>query len=316
MKRLFVLGSKDIEMDAVESLLRTLGEEYIYAKKNNKRVSPSTAYTDGDIDEIDSSYDTVIFVECNMNLKNKDLVIHKIDHHFIGDFGYGKSSKDYWNASSLGQVWNMLKPINEIPPKKYRYIAAADHCLRKAYAGECVNINKNFLLDRRIRIKAAFKGKTQDEIKNNISYALKIVEKIKELNINIMNVGGEKLIDLREGILICNKCKDIGIIKDSKPIYLKITDEECVHEITKWTPSIPEIIEASCISEVAVLEIVNERDTQRKKVLLMSSDGRAVNIFLNSMAAEMDLEEVYGDSARGFAGGYKKHNKIGGKIEV
>ena len=55
MKRLFVLGSKDIVMDAVESLLRTLGEEYIYAKKNNKRVSPSTAYTDGDIDEIDSS---------------------------------------------------------------------------------------------------------------------------------------------------------------------------------------------------------------------------------------------------------------------
>jgi hypothetical protein len=310
MGRLFVLGSKDIEMDAVESLLRSQREDYVYAKFGGKRVSPSTAYTDGDLIEVDG-YDQLVLVECKPKT-SKDIDSVSVDHHFPGDHGYGKPPILFWCASSLGQVWSILMPKTEIPPKKYKYIAAADHCLRQAYNGECPGINRDFLIDRRLRIKAAFKGKTQEDIKRHITNAINAINIIRERNINIVDIGGETVIDLREGVLICPECDEIIVLQNTNKIKLDMANKECDHSKAQWSPSLPEIMEASCIAGIAVFEVVKERDTQRKKVLLMGSNGKAVDVFLNKMSKEMDLEEVYGDIQRGFAGGYLKTLKIGG----
>lgn len=89
-----LLGAKDPEMDLIEEIARKLAWEYNYAQKDGLRVNPGNAYDANNIGR------DMILVECS----GKDLTGRKIDHHNPGDPGFGKDTKQFFPASSLGQI--------------------------------------------------------------------------------------------------------------------------------------------------------------------------------------------------------------------
>jgi len=69
-------------------------------------------------------------------------VIARCDHHNPSDYGYGLPPELYWQASSLGQLFQALGLGGFAEaPKHLRMIAADDHCPAAAYKGLCPGID-------------------------------------------------------------------------------------------------------------------------------------------------------------------------------
>src|SRR5690606_34294520 len=66
---------------------------------------------------------------------------------------------------------------------------------------------------------------------------------------------------------------------------------------------VPELPEAAVREGLAYLATVADRDG-RRKVVLGAADAEMVRAFLESWAPREGLVDIYGDPARGFAGGY------------
>lgn len=128
---LFALGAKDPEMDAIEALLQSHGVDYIHASKDGRRCHPGNAYQ---ADPVVTKEDfTLVAVECGGVGE-----IIRCDHHNPGDSGFGRGSSEYWEASSIGQVYKLL---GLEPTQTARVVAAFDHNLADAYAGFCEGVS-------------------------------------------------------------------------------------------------------------------------------------------------------------------------------
>lgn len=120
----FVLGSRDREMDAIAALLRERSARYVWGlNADGERLAPGQDAVMPEIEGV--SYQGV---ECAVN--GTPAVY---DHHGERDEARWPPERA-WEASSLGQVWEALSPGEE-PPQELRTIAALDHCLAAACAG-------------------------------------------------------------------------------------------------------------------------------------------------------------------------------------
>ncbi|HEY4508491.1 MAG TPA: hypothetical protein VJJ55_02430 [Candidatus Paceibacterota bacterium] len=168
MKTIFLLGVDDPEMRAIERLLAHAGvlgggDAYriAYAVADGRRVHPGNAYRADPVDGLVSA-DTLVRVECEPREIAADVKVVVVDHHRDGDPGYGLPPAKYWEASSIGQMYNLLS--EEIVPWPHgdpeaasrafgpvrvgleaefggsegiRALAAMDHCFPAAVRGEC-----------------------------------------------------------------------------------------------------------------------------------------------------------------------------------
>jgi hypothetical protein len=113
----FILGAADPEMVAIEEMVIKSYHGVVYAM-----VGVVIPILPGS---------TLIGVECAVTGITLDVVV---DHHRPADPGYGKEPAQYWEASSNGQASALLG----IQPKaQMQLVAAADHWLAAAYAGQC-----------------------------------------------------------------------------------------------------------------------------------------------------------------------------------
>lgn len=186
----FVLGAADPEMQYIQ---KGLFEVY---KQNGlepnvavactlvgdelKRIMPSTAYkathavslyTDTVLEITDNQYGycgldnkEVVFVEC--------LIPHVgvcsnyvVDHHNSGDAGFDGKPEEYWESSSIGQVYRLLQSRGGNPAlldaafTSMRYVvAASDHCPTHAFKGLCPGVDRYTLLQFRAATNAEFLG--------------------------------------------------------------------------------------------------------------------------------------------------------------
>lgn len=164
-----ILGAPDTEMNLIEYLLKKHKIPYTYAiNRNGNRVNSRNAYK-AEIQGVIIAKQ-VWLIECDVNDNNiwcENLIV--IDHHNPRDFGYKIPPFDFLRASSIGQVLALLVRLGYHPflpeiqifqkkgiyhykdgawflddlpiPKKIALIAAADHCLASAYAGQCPGVN-------------------------------------------------------------------------------------------------------------------------------------------------------------------------------
>jgi len=149
--RIWILGSADPEMAAIESLLRECVErvehaieryacpecggrtgvddpcQYCGGSPLERRVSPAGAYR-GARANIPLDVDTVYLVECapdfDRALDDQDgldqvVRIRRIDHHRPGDVGFGRPPADFLPASSIGQVISELARLGVYPTDGY-----------------------------------------------------------------------------------------------------------------------------------------------------------------------------------------------------
>ncbi len=167
----FILGAKDLEMDTIESVLKSSGALFGYAgvvrgdNGQTVRVGPNNAYRAETIIGVDAiAHHRLVFVECDFE---------RCDHHRVIDAGYGKSPEEFLEASSIGQVIRMLVRNGiEVPVTgRIRAVAAADHCLPAAYQGECPGVSPEQVLEVRLPELCLRHGMPEADVRAGIDAA-------------------------------------------------------------------------------------------------------------------------------------------------
>jgi len=104
--RMWILGASDPEMAAIEELLTEAGEAFQYATCDGCRVTTGNAY------RADWVQNGTHYVECD---GPSNAASHYFDHHRPGDYGYGQPPRNFFGASSIGQVWYYLLGAWRLP---------------------------------------------------------------------------------------------------------------------------------------------------------------------------------------------------------
>lgn len=134
MSRLWILGAADPEMEAIEAILRECGEAVAYAADDRgERLRLGDAYSGetiiSDVGCYPDGITHVYLVECELltpaipyapgeDICHPELAgrtVVRIDHHRLGDPGYGRPPADFLPASSLGQVIAELARLGRLP---------------------------------------------------------------------------------------------------------------------------------------------------------------------------------------------------------
>ena len=112
-----------------------------------------------------------------------------IDHHKPGHPGYGLPPEKYMEASSLGQVLDVLDRGYTATD---RLTAAADHCLGHAYQGKCPGVNPAELAAWRAKSRSKFLG-------IDLKAYLKMVEQAKTriADLPVLSIHGARFLDSR-----------------------------------------------------------------------------------------------------------------------
>ena len=153
MKFFGILGALDPEMLAIQAVLNKHGHQWASARYNGFRVKTHQAYSASTVNVAELPKDAfLISVECKVNGIEPDA---KVDHHRPGDAGYGVDASKFLQGSSLGQV---LRILELEPTEEHRYLAAADHCLTAAYAGQCPGIDPDKLRQIRRQCKVRMRN--------------------------------------------------------------------------------------------------------------------------------------------------------------
>ena len=162
----FVLGAPDHEMQEIERVCKEHGIQYGYATMGGSIVHTHEAYQATSVTGLVPSGSHVVFVECSvMGLPAHD----RIDHHQPGDPGYGMPPERFFEGSSLGQFLTLL---GMQPTQRQRVIAAADHCLTAAYAGQCPGVTPDELRAFREETRCRARSLAREELVRQIDEAI------------------------------------------------------------------------------------------------------------------------------------------------
>lgn len=174
----FILGAMDPEMEEIVRVLDANGIGWANATACGHPVNSAEAYEATSTTRLlPRPPRELVFVECDViGLDAVDLC----DHHNPGDPGYDLPPARYLEGSSLGQV---LRLLGQEPTHEQRIIAAADHCLARAYRGECPGVDPGELADWRERSRAARFGLTHEEIQMRIRIAASALERAERIRI-------------------------------------------------------------------------------------------------------------------------------------
>jgi hypothetical protein len=312
-KRIWVLGSADPEMSAIEGLLNECGEQVIYATSGGHRVNPGNAYrTDTPRHELiwHNGIGTIYAVECDWeHLDGETGDVQHIDHHRPGDPGYGVPPAEFFRGSSLGQVIAELARLGvltwPVGPLMSRnpagtlvvahhqgnmvdpliLAAAADHCLGAAYAGQCPGVDVGALGEWRIATRAAHQGRSVDEVRADIERAMAALRAAPM--VTLLDVADmSHTYDHDWSRSVCDGCnREPVICRDMRNIHVS------------------ELPEAGTRLGESYIAVGLPGPDGRSKVVC-SGTSEVVGAFLRNWAERNGLDDCYGDPARGFAGGY------------
>lgn len=337
-RRLVVLGAdSDSEMIQIERRLRAAGEIVAYATIQGSRVHPGNAYRAtgwtffpwspivGEAFFDDGGQ--IVFVECFVAGSGPAFERPTIiDHHRPGDPGYGRPPEEYWEASSLGQVCALL---GVQPIKRELLIAAADHCLEAAYRGRCPGVDPDELMRWRAESRAAFQKRPVEDVLADVEAARKRLRDAPTLprHRHGYPIPWVARCQVRRRVYAAvhggEHDPEGSIVFDGPPVEytggLGAFDEGDCHPSRWWEidgadprphhflrdlrgQHVPELPEAAAREGIPFLATVQDKDG-RVKTVLQAAPPELVRRF---MAGELvtGLKEVYGDPARGFAGGY------------
>lgn len=268
---IFLLGSNDPEMDRIEHILIEINAHYLWALMDGKRCNPGNAYKlDSNSFDILGTGFTPVFIECgssNAEFMAQFVPFVRIDHHNANDPGFAMGPENYWEGSSLGQLYRLLLSKGASPCLLDKYfgedrylIAASDHCPAYAYQDKCPGIDPSILKEYRAVRSAKFLNMDIIEYKvrlqNSIEEALKLPQ--VELRGEIFLLATEEIFQLNEVSLILG----LPVQYTMKP---------------------------------------NARES-RTKIGLLGGSPSLIQSWMEYQ--QMNLINIYGSPERGYAGGY------------
>lgn len=183
-------------------------------------------------------------------------------------------------------------------PEEYLLIAAADHCLTAAYRGECPGVDPDALMRWRAASRAAFQRRAVEAV-------LADVERAREalMDAPVVRLSPEPWepacgVHGRTGACWQSGGPDPSVRTDA--CYAMGDPLLAVDMRGQYIPELPE---AAARDGVCFIASLTERDG-RIKVVCQSGTPTQIEAFMRVWAPAQGLTGIYGDPARGYAGGY------------
>lgn len=275
-----LLGADDPEMRAIKSVLEINKIKTVFATKNGQRVHPGNAY-DADAPEVPSGMG-IIVIECGWNGMSDVIVI---DHHRPGDPGYGKDCSQYWTASSLGQIYELLGlPRNE----EASLVAAIDHCAADAFQGRCPGVDaESARLTRRRQIDESFPDLTSADRERMLS---PIMTALGFAGLATITMGASHaVLDFASPNVAGFEPTSVGVL-DPGYSYQYLMLQQI------WLEKFSEQYDGM---------IFLHRDVSGgPEKCVFNGKPETVRAFIEDWAPRRGLVRIYGNPERGYAGGY------------
>lgn len=317
MTPMIILGAPDPEMQLIEALGRQAGAEILYALAGGERVRPDTAYRADALSAPIPPLSTVIAVECDGPAIPAGAI--RVDHHRPGDPGYGRPPAEFLPASSLGQAAAALARIGVCGWRRHTPVAGnhypdaqpGDLVCHRYYRGlywsiviDCppddeddpaaglwwAAVPQEYMLAAAADhcLAAAYRGECPG-VEPDALMRWRVETRAAHQRRSTSAILAD--IDRARQALRAAPRVDIG--GDAPVADLR-------------GQAIPELPEAAAREGIAFLATPLPRAGERPKVVLQAASPEQVEAFLDSWAPAQGLVDLYGDPARGFAGGYKE----------
>lgn len=332
MSRYWILGAADPEMAAIERLLDSVGERWRRATSAGVRCSTRTAYSADPIEALGvADADEIILVECDLlGVSSGTSRLRRIDHHRPEDPGYGREPADFLPASSIGQVVSHLSAVHRLPtwvgwvdpanppgtvhmgyvavtddrgprwrvangasareiPADLVLTAAADHCLGAAYRGECPGVDPDTLMRCRLESRASYQGRTVEAVLADVEATRAALRSAARIDLH----DPAEAVHTEDHDWSRSVCE--GCARDPLWVADMRRDEAAGGP---W----PELPEAGAREDIGYMSGPLRSPGAPDK---FTCSGRPEQVSAWMQWAESRLTDVYGDPARGFAGGYE-----------
>ena len=302
MATMIVFGAPDPEAALAERLARGAGWTVAYATVKGVRVHPGNAYAADDVPWAPGELppDSIVLFECGGAPGTPGAVLEpgkrvtRLDHHRPGDPGYGRPPAEFLEASSVGQLLSLLARRGLLP---------------RMEAGTRLDLAEGDLAfgDDRWQIGDGDMGAA---VPPEIVMAAAADHCLEAAYRGLCpGVDPEALMRWRaESRAAFQKRPVADVLADveSARRRLRAAVERCDGARLEYADfrgeHIPELPEAACREGIAFLSTIRDRDG-REKVILQAAPADLVRRFLAGEVVP-GLQNVYGDPARGFAGGY------------
>jgi hypothetical protein len=335
---LWILGTPDPEMEMIERLLQGVGQRVAYATCGGRRAHPGNAYRADPVDVPAGT--TPVWVECAPSAGRPEGSM-VIDHHQHGDPGFGRAPEEFLPASSIGQVIAALARLGSLPrqwpayswphapapiigtishyladggggyptpggwvvtrgmtpsetPAWYGQIipidlvltAAADHCLGAAYRDECPGVAPDTLMRWRAESRATFQRRP-------------VAAVLADVEATTAALRAAPRVVLRHQ----TEYDRFGQPCDWSGYPAVDYDDQVDARDMRREPPWPELPEAAArVGESYISGPLAGPDGRRK--VTCSGSPEHIRAFMDSWSPAQGLVDLYGDPARGFAGGY------------
>lgn len=262
---IFVLGAADPEMNAIERLLTGAHVPHVRARVDGKRVYPANAYQA----TLPGTARAVLARRGIAYLV--ECVDHapphasRIDHHRAGDPGYGQPPARYWQASSIGQTVHALTQDLGIA------VAVTPEMRLIAAGDHCLG--------------AAYRG------------ACPGIDPDALLR---WHVASRAAFERRPGNAVLADIEASRAALRAAP-RVELAAGTAVADMR--ARAYPELPIAAAREGQCCLSAITARDG-RTKIGCLAGTPTEVSAFMLAWAPAHHLVDIYGDTARGFAGGY------------
>lgn len=266
MKTIILLGADDPEMRAMVKILNKNRAQHIaYATVNGQRVHPGQAYRAEAVVGLLAG-DTLVCIECRPVYLPPEVEVVVIDHHRPGDPGYDLGPKEFWEASSIGQLHVLL---DIAPTDNAKLIAAMDHCPSAALRNECPGV---------FGLEVLLRGVHEISISTKTGHG-RVMQQIH-------NLAG--LLEIAPQIMIGNQ-----MVRDLRSKYLgeKYSLDLLAAQIS-----------TSMRGHVALLYHRDTKDGPKKYTLVGHTQPETVEAFMTEWAPKQGLVNIYGVPSRGYGG--------------
>jgi hypothetical protein len=140
------------------------------------------------------------------------------EHHCLGNPGEWVLGgfRGMWKVGEKMSDPNLVRPVGI--PQDILLIAACDHCLGAAYAGECSGVYPLDVLGYRTKVRAAVRKCTEKEVSQDIEKAFKCLDKAQRIvlgNSTFSDVRGMELPELTDAGAYLNISYLAGPVEDA-----------------------------------------------------------------------------------------------------
>lgn len=184
-----------------------------------------------------------------------------------------RTDRGMWHAPSAGWAVDLGTPLQEAAhiPDRYVLVAAADHCLRAAYAGQCSGVDPDELMRWRAESRAKFQQRSVYEVLADIEAAKALVQ-------------AAPMLELAPGV-------EVRDMRTAEP------------QMDGRGPAVPELPEAALrLGESYLAGPLLTPDGRSK--LAVSGTADEIEAFRDCWGPASGLTDIYAMPERGMGGGY------------